>query len=141
MAPSGRKPKPPGQAVTRHSHAYDWIDVDPTPFDGGPALPSRRRDGSSWPSWIKPQWDTWRTMPHTRLWQASDWEFAFDTIELASRAFDDNAKMSLLTELRYREKVMGTTWAARQDMRIRYAERTTPATPASVARLDDFRDL
>ena len=79
-------------------------------------------------------------MPHARLWQPSDWRFALDTIEIASRAFDDGAKVSRLTELRYREKVLGTTWAARQDMRIHY---TAPASavPAPVARLDDYRDL
>jgi len=68
------------------------------------------------------QWDAWRTMPHARLWRESDWAFALDTAELASRAFDEDAKVGLLTELRYRQKAMGTTWAARQDMHIRYTE-------------------
>jgi hypothetical protein len=79
-------------------------------------------------------------MPHARLWQDADWSFALDAIELSSRAFQDDAKVSLLTELRYREKVMGTTWAFRQDMRIRY---TAPASavPAEVTSLDDYRDL
>ena len=81
-------------------------------------------------------------MPHARLWRQADWEFALDTVELHSRAFDADAKVSLLTELRYREKVMGTTWSARQDMRIRYTEPADPnAAPASVARLEDYRDL
>ena len=34
------------------------------------------------------------------------------------------AKVGLATELRYREKVMATTWSSRQDARIRY---TAPA--------------
>jgi len=58
-----------------------------------------------------------------------DWSFAFHTIELASRAFDDDAKISLLTQLRYREKTMSTTWAAREDMRIRYVERAMCSAP------------
>ena len=53
-----------------------------------------------------------------------------------------SVQVNLMTELRYREKAMGTTWSARQDMRIRY---TAPADadvqPASVTRLDLYRDL
>jgi hypothetical protein len=79
-------------------------------------------------------------MPHARLWQPADWRFALDAIEIASRAFDDGAKVSLLTELRYREKVLGTTWSFRQDQRIRYTKPAAEAS-ASVARLDDYRDL
>jgi hypothetical protein len=139
MAPSGRKPKPRGQAVTRHPRAHGWIDVDPTPFDG-PKLPAHRRDGTPWPRWVRGTWDAWRTMPHAILWHPSDWEFARDTIEMHSRAFDDGAKIGLLTELRYREKVMGTTWSARQDLRIRYTEPSS-SPPASVSTLDDYRDL
>jgi hypothetical protein len=139
MAPTGRKPKPRSQAVTRHQPVYGWIDVDPTPFDG-PQLPAQRRDGSPWPQWAPVTWETWRTMPHARLWQPSDWEFALDTIELAARAFEDGAKAGLLTELRYREKVLGTTFSARQDMRIRYIAPGT-SSPASVVALDDFREL
>jgi hypothetical protein len=139
MAPSGRRPKPPGHAVTRHSRTYGWIDVDSTPFDG-PMLPAHRRNGTPWPDWTHEMWDAWRTLPHARLWHESDWEFARDTIELASRAFDDSARVGLLTELRYREKVLGTTWSARQDMRLRYTEPSI-ATPAPVSKLDDYRDL
>jgi hypothetical protein len=138
MAPRGRKQKP--YAVTRHRPVYGWIEVDPARFDGGPKLPARRRDGSPWPSWIRQKWEAWRTMPHARLWQQADWAFALDTIEIAAQTVGDAAKVSLWTELRYREKVLGTTWAYRQDMRIRYTEPAS-AAPASVARLDDYRDL
>jgi hypothetical protein len=140
MAPSGRKPKPDGQAVTRHARAYGWIDVDPTPFDGGPKLPARRRDGSPWPSWIRQKWEAWRKMPHAALWQQADWAFALDTIEIAAQTVGDDVKVSLWTELRYREKVLGTTWAFRQDMRIRYTEPAS-AAPASVTHIDQYRDL
>lgn len=113
MAPSGRRPKPSGHAVTRHPRAYDWVDVVAEPFDG-PPLPRVRRDGSPWPEWARESWEAWRTMPHARLWHDSDWDFALDTIELASRAFGDGTKIGVLTELRYREKTMGTTFSARQ---------------------------
>jgi hypothetical protein len=63
-----------------------------------------------------------------------------DTIDLAAAAFADGAKVGLWTELRYREKQLGTCWSARQDMRIRYTEPSN-AAPASVSKLDDYRDL
>jgi len=71
---------------------------------------------------------------------AADWSFALDPIELASRAYDDGAKVGLLTEVRYREKMLGTTWSARQDMRIRDTQPAS-AAPDSVTRLDDYRNL
>jgi hypothetical protein len=139
MAPSGRKPKPAGRAVTRHARAYDWIDVEQVPFNG-PKLPPRRRDGSPWPNGIAEKWRAWASMPHARLWREADWEYARDTIELAAAAFADGAKVGLWTELRYREKVMGVTWSARRDLRIRYVEPNS-SPPASVSQLDDYRDL
>jgi hypothetical protein len=54
----------------------------------------------------------------------------------------EGAKVGLLAELRFREKAMGTTWTARQDMRIRYiapAENDMP--PATVTSLEEYRDL
>jgi hypothetical protein len=57
-----------------------------------------------------------------------------------SSRIDDGARVGLLTEIRYREKVMGTTWSSRQDMRIMYAQPSS-STPASVSTLDDYRDL
>ena len=49
----------------------------------------------------------------------------------------DGAQVGLATELRYREKVMATTWSSRQDVRIRY---TAPAVAdgrsASVTEID-----
>ena len=54
----------------------------------------------------------------------------------------DGAKVGLATELRYREKVMATTWSSRQDARIRY---TAPAVAdgrsASVTEIDLYRNL
>ena len=52
----------------------------------------------------------------------------------------DGAKVGLATELRYREKVMATTWS-RQDAQIRY---TAPAVAdgrsASVTEIDLYRN-
>jgi hypothetical protein len=57
-------------------------------------------------------------MPHARLWQASDWQFARDTLEVAAR-FYDGGPVGLAAELRACEKVMATTLDARQGLRIR----------------------
>ena len=141
MAPRGRKPKPPGQAVTRHAHTYPWIDVPDVPFTSR-KLPARRRDGSTWPAFAREVWAAWSSMPHCKLWLAADWQFALYTIELAARAFERGAKVGLLTELRYREKVMGTTWSARQDMRIRYVNPVqAQAASAGVVVLEQYRNL
>ena len=139
MAPSGRRPKPAGQAVTRHARAYGWIDVEQVPFNG-PKLPPRRRDGSPWPNGIAEKWRGLGVDAACRLWHEADWEYARDTIELAAAAFTDGAKVGLWTELRYREKVMGVTCSARRDLRIRYIEPNS-SPPASVSQLDDYRDL
>jgi hypothetical protein len=139
MAPSGRKPKPAGQAVTRHQRSYGWIDVEQVPFKGL-ALSPHRRDGSPWPNGIASKWRAWSRMPHAKFWNEADWEYTRDTIELAAAAYADGSKVSLWAELRLREKQLGTTWSARQDMRIRYTEPSS-SPPATVSKLDDYRDL
>ena len=69
------------------------------PFNG-PELPPCRSNGSPWPHGIAAKWRAWASMPHCRLWQKADWEYAGDTIELAATAFADGAKIGLWTELR-----------------------------------------
>lgn len=52
-------------------------------------------------------------MPHARLCCEPDWQLAIETVELAATTFDSpDLKVGLLAELRYREKVLGTTWSA-----------------------------
>jgi hypothetical protein len=142
MAPRGMKPKPQGESRFRGLRMHDWVEVDGTAFDGGPDLPARRRTGEPWPDSIREKWAVWRSMPHASLWREPDWEYALDTIELAATAFQMDAKVGLLAELRFREKQMGTTWSARQDMHIRYVEAAdVPAQPATVTTLEEYRDL
>jgi hypothetical protein len=141
MAPSGRKQKPAGQAVTRHPRAYGWLEVPDVPFTGGPKLPRRRCDGTAWPKGSAERWAAWSSMPHCRLWQPSDWRFALDTMEIASRAFEDGAKIGYSTEARYRERILGVTHDARQGMRIRYVTPADQPAPAGVTSLDLYRDL
>jgi hypothetical protein len=141
MAPRGMKPKPQGESRFRGARMHGWVEVDSTPFDDGPDLPARRRNGEQWPDGIRKKWDAWRSMPHARLWREPDWQYALDTVELAATAFQRDAKGGLLAELRFREKQMGTTWSARQDMHIRYIDPVDEPAPAGVISLEQYRDL
>lgn len=138
MAMSGRKPKPPGEAVTRHKPTHEWTEIENVRFEGGPDLPETRADGRRWPQRTREKWDTWRSMPHCRLWGPEEWNFALDSIEYAALVHDGEPKWG--TELRNRERVLGTTGDYRRDLRIRYVE-PKPAPLAPVVNADDFRDL
>ena len=136
------KPKPAaGEARFRGARMHSWVEVYDAPFGGGPDLPRRRRDGNPWPDFIAEKWKAWASMPHAALWDEADWQYALDTAELAASAFQKGAKVGLMAELRLREKTMGTTWAARQDMHIRYVAPADERPPASVTDLEDYRDL
>jgi hypothetical protein len=141
MAPRGMKPKPQGEARFRGQQMHGWIEVIDTPFEGGPGLPSLRRDGQPWPDWAPEKWRVWSSMPHARLWFEPDWQYALDSLELAAIAFEEDAKVGLFAELRIREKQMGTTWSARQDMRIRYVDPAEEPVRAGVTSLEEYRDL
>jgi hypothetical protein len=143
MPARGAKPKPPGHAVTRHK-ALDWTEVPDAPFTGGPPLRQYRRNGKPWPEACKRKWDAWRSMPHAAIWTPSDWEFAFDSIEIAATmmgGFDTEPDPRAATELRNREKVMGTTADYRRDIRVRYVPADDAEGPAPLTVLDDYRDL
>ena len=60
-------------------------------------------------------------MPHCVLWHPSDWCFAVDSLIVAAR-FHLTGEMKFATELRNREKTMGTTTEYRRALRIRYME-------------------
>lgn len=138
MPVAGRKPKPDGQAITRHPQVHDWTEVVDEPYLGEvPKLPPRR---NGWPARTKRKWLAWSTMPHCRLWGEAEWDFAIDSLELAARFHEGDARLA--TELRNRERVLGTTADFRRDLRIRYVERPPEnEQPASVTSLDDYRDL
>lgn len=65
---------------------------------------------------------------------------ALDTLELAAQ-FYDGGPVALATELRNREKVLGTTLDFRRDLRIRYTQPGASDAPAGVTQLDSYRDL
>ena len=138
MPVAGRKPKPEGQARHRHKPTHDWTEVEGSPYPGEvPKLPPRR---GGWPTRAKRKWEVWSRMPHCRLWSAADWEFAIDTLEVAAQFLEGNERLA--TELRNREKVLGTTADYRRDLRIRYVDNVESVeVSADVANLDDYRDV
>ncbi len=137
MPTRGRKPKPPGQAVNRNA-TLDFVEVPNVRFGGAPKLPATRANGEPWSVRGRAKWRAWSSMPHCVLWEAEDWQFAFDTIEVAERflATDDPRAGA---ELRNREKVMGTTFDYRRDIRVRFVD-PVEDNP-DVAKLDDYRAL
>ncbi len=149
MPVSGRKAKPEGQARHRVKPTHDWIEVVDEPYTGErPTLPKSRTISTPFgPKQValrgmtKTWWDAVSTMPHCILWTPSDWTFALTTAMVADAAFSGG--VGAATELRNRERVLGTTVDYRRDLRIRYV---SPAAddgeaPSGVTRLDDYRDL
>jgi hypothetical protein len=141
MPVTGRKPKPHGLARTRHQPVHDWVTVDNVPFEDGMVLPESRADGRAWPDRTKAKWDAWRSMPHAKLWSPAEWQFALDSLELAAD-FHKTGEPKYGTELRNREKVLGTTLDFRRDIRIRYVDPQAEGdVAAGVANIADYRDL
>lgn len=140
MPVAGRKPKPDGQAVNRNKPTHDWVEVVEVPFAEPRKLPKTQPDGRPWPAWTRRWWGVVSTMPHCSLWTESDWEFAYDTAALKA-TFHAEGGTGLATEIRNREKVLGTTADYRRDLRIRYVPKPTEEPPAEVTKLDDYRGL
>jgi hypothetical protein len=143
MAVRGTKPKPDGQKRNRVKPVHDWTEVVDVPFKGAPPLPKARPDGRSWPKWTRDWWRSVSTMPHCRLWSDSDWRYAMETAAVVAEMHEGN--MRLATEVRNREKILGTTMDFRRDLRIRYVaeeDAAEPATPAggNVTQIDGYRD-
>lgn len=135
----GRKPKPAGQAVNRNKPTHEYVEIPNVPAPGRelPECP----DGKPWPRATLAWWDRISTMPHTILWTEGDWQFAYDTAFVAA-IFHKTGRQTMATELRNREKVLGTTIEFRLGLRIRYVDPVEETEiPAEVTRLDDFRDL
>lgn len=148
MPVSGRKPKSAGQAVNRNKPTHEWTEVVDAPYAGKrPELPETRTIMTQFGpkdvplhAMTQAWWDAVSTMPHCRLWTASDWAFAVTTAVVADAAFCGG--VGAATELRNREKVLGTTIDFRRDLRIRYIDaEPAPEAPPEVTRLDDYRDL
>ena len=147
MAVAGRKPAASGQTRHRVKPSTDWTEVQNVPYSGErPELPETRtvisREGQAsvtLQAMTKQWWEAISTMPHCVLWTSSDWMFALSTATVADAAFCGVS--SAATELRNREKVLGTTVEYRRDLRIRYVDAPAKEQPAEVANIADYRDL
>jgi len=127
MALTGAKPKPEGRKVTRHPLTQEWVDVQDVPYAGDVPDPGRlAKLPARW-------WGTISSMPHCVLWSESDWQFALDTLVIYKRFLAGKEGGS---ELRIREKLMGTTIDARRDLRIRYVPLPEAETPTESAPTD-----
>lgn len=145
MAVSG--PKPTGKSASQGRARVDTTEVVNVPYTGAkPELPTERKtmlkNGDVIIVPIESEtfdwWERISSMPHCVLWTDADWQFALDTAKVHSSA--QNGGMPALTELRQREKIMGTTWESRRDLRIVYVdpEQDKPAlTP--VTNIDNRR--
>lgn len=141
MAVTGRKPKAEGHAVNRVKPTHDWTEVPNTPFKAAPKLSARRTNGRMWDPRTRAKWKAWSAMPHCVLWGPAEWDFALDSIEIAALMHDGETKWA--TELRNRERVLGTTRDFLRDLRIRYIEpkQVEAKSAAGVTNLADYRDL
>ncbi len=90
------------------------------------------------PESTKDWWESVTRMPHCVLWSPSDWAFCADTALVHAQAV--TGVISAMAELRMREKILGTTFDARRDLRIRYVDpEDEPKVLAPVDSLDDRR--
>lgn len=128
VALPGRKP---AASAPRHrvQPVHDWTEVPDVPFTGPWPLeiPTMRtivtKDGPVREYLLdetRQWWETIRAMPHCVLWTESDWQFAVATAIVADMAFCGG--VGAMTELRQREKTLGTTHEARIGLRIRYTD-------------------
>ena len=147
MGLPGKKPTAnTSQLRNQNRQAADWTEVVNAPYVGEvPDLPSSRvvltRAGQETVDMLDLTVEWWATisrMPHCTLWSDSDWLFAKTTAFVADAAFCGISSAS--TELRNREKVLGTTVEYRRDLRIRYVDPPQEKTE-NVSRIDDYRDL
>lgn len=147
MPVTGRTPKPEGQSRNRAKPTHDWLEVVDAPYDGDrPSLPKKRTIMTPFGpkdvplrAMTRTWWESTSTMPHCALWTPADWSFALTTAMVADAAFSGG--VGAATELRNREKVLGTTVDFRRALRIRYVDPAAPKPVAEVTQLDDYRDL
>ena len=143
--------KPSGRpTVNRNKPTYEWTTVTPDLYDGWrPELPDVRQVMVKNGEFVivpiedrtRDWWEAVSTMPHCRLWSKSDWAFALDSAMVhASSVY---GSVTAASELRQREKVMGTTLDGRRDLRIRYSDpedlQPPVVAPTPVAFIKDRR--
>ena len=106
-----------GRVRHRVKPVHDWVEVEEVPFTEAPEWPSYRSASAASRRW----WDAVSSMPHCVLWRAAEWQYAMDTAELHNMLYGFN-ETKLASEVRQRERVLGTTLEARMKLRIRYVD-------------------
>lgn len=122
--------KPSGRpTVNRNKPTHDWTSVPNRPYTGPrPELPLTRqvmvKNGEVEIVPIEERTREWwrviSSMPHCILWTDSDWVFALDTAMIHASAV--YGSVTAASELRQRERILGTTMDARRDLRIKYID-------------------
>lgn len=150
----GRKPKAAEQRRNRVPPRHDWTEVPNVPNELRPhlprwsrrfmPLPAEKGQPTAWPAATLRWWDVVSAMPHTVLWEPSDWQFAYDTALMVAAYHCGELRFG--KEVRDREKVMGTTADARRDLRIRYTDpdagtESDPTETASVTAMADYQRM
>jgi hypothetical protein len=134
MPAVGRKPKPEDQRRNRAQPAYEWVEVMDAPFAGAvPELGDLPPRTMQW-------WAAVAKMPHCVLWDDADWQFAIDTAYVHSQWVSEMTA-SFASELRQREKLLGLTWDARRDLRIRYISAGLESTAERPISLEERRRM
>jgi hypothetical protein len=145
--------------TNKPTEGAEWRQVEDVPHDG-PALGPRARSAEyaqdkpaelggtpmvDWPQATLDWWEDVRTMPHAALWSPAEWRTARAAAETHARFVEGWKGCATGAELRQREKLLGMTYDALRDQRIRYVPAKTKDEagdlPDNVAKLDDFRDL
>lgn len=147
MPVRGAKPKPEGQKVGRAKVVQPFKEVENKPYDG-PRMPLP--EGVYFHPIVVSWYESVSTMPHCALWDDSDWQYLIATAlvyaDLVDRMVQKQPFTALATELRYREKQMGTTWDARRDLRIKYVDQARGQEDRGpeihpVTKMSDYREL
>ncbi len=125
--------------------AAAWTEVPNVPYSGPrPKLPAKLLGARLLPQ-VREWWNVVTTMPHCVFWEAADWLFVLDTLQLKQHFYVGESSVAGQVEMRRREDQIGTTVEARRKLRIRYVDPPADTQPAaspdgaSVARLDDRR--
>jgi hypothetical protein len=115
-------------------------DLDRLVMAGLAAIDAHRRPvPTEWPDETRRWWAAVSAMPHCVLWTDTDWRYALDTARVAACFHSGDVRWA--SELRTREKVLGTTLDSRRDLRIRYVDpdRSSEAEQATVTAMESYR--
>lgn len=115
-ARTGQPPREDRSSVRNRGASSGWIGVPDLPFEEG--VQRELSTDFPWPERTVKWWSIIRVMPHVRLWDESDWEFAEATALIHAALWSGDTNRA--AELRIRERSLGVTEESRRALRIRY---------------------